>query len=283
MRCKIREKRVDCGDYTYVDLYPVYSEAPVQGRKRKAKYKETPETMQKLNDRNSKIKQEQIIHANFDNTSYKLEFTYNNQFLPIAPKRAKMDIQNLIRVFQRMYKKAGVELRYMYVTQYGEKSGRVHHHMIMTGGVSREQLIKAWGMGRMNIDELQFIETGVADLSAYIGRDDEKQKKKELPELWKKRWCGSKNLKKPVEKLIRDNVIRQKDVKFIQSNYYEKGLVTAECKKTIEDRYEGYSLSEVEVCNNEINKGVYIHLKLYRTDSPLLAWLKPALKKKRKV
>ena len=32
---------------------------------------------------------------------------------------------------------AGLELKYVYTTEYGRKSGRVHHHLVINGGIDR--------------------------------------------------------------------------------------------------------------------------------------------------
>lgn len=283
MKSKIRERQTIAGDYSYIEYYPVF-EIPSSGGKRKNKYKATSAQQQHLNERNSRIKLEQTIHTNFDDTSYTIHPTYDDAFLPLSDKCARHDMQNYIRRIRRIFEAAGLDkdaLKYIYVTQYGEQSGRCHHHIIISGGVPREKLIEAWGMGRVNVDNLQFNESGVADLAEYIGREGGKKKKSPMPEVWKKRWCGSKNLKKPKVK-TRDNVIRRKDIKYIDDNCYEKSLVTVACRKTIEDRYEGYTLNECEVIRNEINNGVYVRMKLYRTESPLLAWRKTLFEKAKK-
>ncbi len=273
MKSKIREKRTDAGDFAYIEYYPVF-EVPSAKGKRKNKYNTTSEQQKKLNERNSCIHLEQIIHTNFDDKSHTIHPTYDDAFLPISPERARLDIQNYIRRIRRLFEGAAVELKYIYVTQHGEKSGRCHHHIIVSGGVPRELLIKAWGMGRVNIDNLQFNECGVADLALYIGREDKKKNQPvDTSFVWGKKWCGSKNLIKPVVK-TRDNVIRKRDVSYIDKNCYEKGLITAECRQTIETRYNGYTFSECEVIRNDVNAGTYIRLKLYKTDSPLLAWRK---------
>lgn len=250
MQCKYREKLVIAGDMIFGAVYPTFRAAG----KRRGKFKETSDIQKKLNDRHAREMLTWTIHANFDNSAVVFTPTYSDECYPEDEKQFSKDIRNFIARVGRMYKRMGHEFKWICVRAYGEEHGRLHLHFIFSGGVDYSMIKRAWGMGRCNYKQLEFDECGVVDLSAYLS--DQRH-------VGARRWSGSRNLVKPVEKT---NV-----------HTYTKQEINeiADCgnpHKRFADNYSGYYLSEFPTIEkNPINAGVYMTFIMYKPDSKNLA------------
>ena len=280
MKKKIREIKTDAGDFKYVSVIPVYS-VPVAGSKRKVKFKPTSDAVEKINERNRQLYFEQLIHANADDLTLTLTLTYDDDFLPDGVEQIRKDIQNWIRRAGRLYKKNNAELKYIYVSQYGEERGRPHHHVLISGGVDEKELLKSWDMGIYSeVKKIEYNEKGAAGLAHYISRDMSADLDK--PIIWRKRWSCSRNLKKN-DISSRDGVFSQKDVKFIADNFAERDILSVSARDRLEKRYAGYTLCGVDLHVSGYNGDKYIYLKFYKSDTPLLSeWRGQILKAKSK-
>lgn len=158
-------------------------------------------------------------------------------------------MQNFIRRLKRFRKKSRLPaLKYVAVTEIGKNTGRVHHHIIMSGGVDITDLAALWGRGYTTAKPLQFDECGIVGIAIYLVKE---------PVLGK-RWCGSKNLEKPKES-SRDGRISKRRVREICEN--ENG-----CREIIESLYPGYKLAEYHRYLNDVNGGYYLTVRMHRID-----------------
>ena len=176
-----------------VQIYPVFKSG--SGR-RKAKFKPTSEVQEKLNAKNSANYLSRLINLNFTKKDYELHLVYDDEFLPNSYERAEKDVINFLRRAKRLYQKVGADLKYIYGTEVGEKSGRLHHHITISGGVSRDMLEGLWKYGFANTKALNFKKTGAAGLAHYVT----KQK------ISKRRFSCSKNLLRPEPKERTGNI-----------------------------------------------------------------------------
>lgn len=249
MQCRYREKIVYAGDMAFGVVYPAYRKPGT----RRGKYRETTEVQAKLNERKARERLTWLAHANFGKGDYALHLTYAD--VPDTEEQFENDIKNYIQRIRRLYRKAGCELRYIYVLEYSEV-GRAHVHMLVTGGVGRDALEEAWGKGRANCDRLQFNECGIVDLARYLVKEGRKK--------GQRRWAGSKNLVKPVEK-VNAHVWSRKQLKEVDD--------MPNPHKAFADKYPGYWLAEFPaVYKNGFNGGYYMTFVLYRPDGENLAW-----------
>ena len=222
----IREKRIYCGEeYLEVDIVPV-TNMPEAGKGKKGK---SSQAQKNLNDKRSKRRFVQIANTNFGADDLHISATYNEEHLPITLEEAERNVHNYLdRVKRRMKRVTGQDLKYMLVTEYTpeEEEGqltlegmedkqtravRIHHHIILNGGLSRDDLELMWSttrinwkkvqndpeyrktvdyLGFVNCDRLQPNENGIEGLVNYINK-----RKKGC-----KKWSTSMNLKKPKEK-----------------------------------------------------------------------------------
>ena len=240
MRCYYREKQYICGDYTDVQIYPVYAKA----KQRRSKAKPTSEAQEKLNEKNKHQRLSRLIHTNFTSRDMALHLTYADEYHPESPERAKKDIQNFLKKLGRRYSKLGKELKYIWVCETGKRSGRIHFHVTLSEGLSRDAIESLWQFGYANTKRLKFTEDGLTGLSVYMTKQ----------QLLFKSWSASRNLKKPVEK--------QNDYKYSASavkEIVEQDMILDFCKN-----YPGFGISDFETVANGNNGGYYISARLYR-------------------
>lgn len=240
MRCLYREKMYICGDYADVQIYPVFVDKKIKHRGKRAK--PTSETQERLNADNAARMLTRLLNTNFTPADYALHLTYKEQ--PQDADEAMRNVQNYLRRLRRLYTKRGITLKYVWVTEAGKKSGRIHHHLVISGGVDRNTIENMWGKGRANSRALQFDENGLAGLSNYIVKEP----------LTSKRWSCSRNLDKPE--------VRQTDYKITQRQAHEL-IRDADNREPFEALYPDYFVSQVETYNNEINRGAYLFIRLY--------------------
>lgn len=239
-----REQVYVCGEYMDADIYPVFQK-PGARRKR---CKPTSEIQAKLNQRNAEKKLTRLVHNNFTENDIALHLTYRNGEEPENEADALRVLGNFIKRLKRRYKKAGKELKYISCTEYGKKTGRVHHHLIINGGYDRDEIEKLWGRGYANSKRLQFEEDGVTGLARYIAKDKH----------FFKRWNQSRNLDIP-EPAQYDGQLSMDDIAEIKEAIESKNAY-----QYFEERYPDFELVEAVYTQNNINRGIYIHFEMRR-------------------
>lgn len=239
-----REQVYVCGEYMDADIYPVFQK---QGARRK-RCKPTSEIQAKLNQRNAEKKLTRLVHNNFTENDIALHLTYRNGEEPENEADALRVLGNFIKRLKRRYKKAGKELKYISCTEYGKKTGRVHHHLIINGGYDRDEIEKLWGRGYANSKRLQFEEDGVTGLAHYIAKDKH----------FFKRWNQSRNLDIP-EAAQCDGQLNMDDIAEIKEAIDSKSAY-----QYFEERYPDFELVEAVYTQNNINRGIYIHFEMRR-------------------
>ena len=177
-RTFVRETAYVCGNYMDADIYPVFQ----QPGSRRSRSRPTSAIQERLNQRNAERKFARLANLNFGEGDYALHLTYAET--PESAEDAVRLVRNYIRRINRRRKKAGLEsCRYLLTTERGKKSGRIHHHLIISGGLSRDEMEEVWGRGRANCLRLQFDrDSGITGLSMYITKD----------RAMYKRWSGSR-------------------------------------------------------------------------------------------
>lgn len=237
-----------------VDLFPVFQPYSLTtGKKvRRRKCRPSSDVQAALNQHRAERRLIRLIHANFTEEDLTLHLTYRQGWLPDSDDRAKKDVQNYLKRLKRKYAKRGCELKYICVTEKGTRSGRYHHHLIVNGtsGVSRDELERMWKFGRANSRRLQFGEDGVAGLAVYILKS---------AEVWGKRWCASRNLSEPQEKVY-DYKMTKRDAAACAASF-------GGAMSVVEKLYPGWELVSLpREIENEVNGGYYITLRLRRVN-----------------
>lgn len=239
-----RETIYYTGEYLDGEMYPVWQPA---GKRRK-KCRPTSEIQERINQRNAEKKVQRILRLNFSEGDLTLTLTYRPGEEPEDAEQARRAAQNFAKRLKRLYRKQGLELKYLYATECG-KSGRWHHHFVLTGGVDRDAIEKAWGKGYANSKRLQLEEDGLAGLSKYIVKE----------RRFYKRWSGSRNLEQP-EPVQLDGQLSMFEAEDA-ADAIERGQEHA----WFEKRYPGYELIEARCDRNSINRGVYIWFEMRKS------------------
>ena len=244
MRCLYRETTHKCGEtYLDVDIYPVYEKQRGRGPKRNP----TSEVQKTLNQRNSQKKLVRLLNTNFTHRDIRFDLTYAPEHLPDTPKRGIELVRNFFRRVKRLRAKMGLSpLKYVMVTEYGEEHGRLHHHVIMSGGVDVSVLAELWGLGYTTAKPLQFDDRGLVDLATYLTKQS----------AIKKLWSSSRNLEHPETK--------SRDGKITAHRVQEWSMSANDNRIQIEARYPGYRLVDCIPYINDVNGGVYLALHLIK-------------------
>ena len=245
-RMGYRTRTVVAGPRLEVEVYPVFGREAA-GRARAAKIAgNTPEAMKKLNRERAIRHLIQLADANLTDQDIHLTLTYRN-----APTedRAWSDVDNFLRTVKRRRKQYGMTpLKYFYTVE-GNESGskeKLHAHVLMSGGISREELEAIWGNGWANADRLQPDERGLEAIIRYITKDQEKRK-----------WHRSRNMVQPKQRTS-DSKVSNAKVKRIARGF------EAEAKEIMEKLYPKYRYVDVKVTVSDSVDGAYIRVLMRR-------------------
>ncbi|GIP17797.1 hypothetical protein J40TS1_34390 [Paenibacillus montaniterrae] len=224
MRSCIREKKIYCGKkYMEVDIYS-HTSLPTP-RKRSKKGKVSAPKQKNLNDKNAKRYFVQLLNTNFGEGDLHVSLTYAE--LPDTIEAAEKEVSKYIRRIAYKRKKEGLDpLKYVLITEYrtgkdDEKPVRIHHHIIMNGGLDRDEIEELWRkpkkkgqkkgdrIGFVNADRLKPNEYGLEAIARYLMKNPN----------GKKRWSSSQNLERPeystndhkysrrqVERIVKDEI-----------------------------------------------------------------------------
>ena len=167
------------------------------------------------------------VNANFHPGDYHLTLDYSDSNRPDTIEAAKDDREFFLRRLRYRYRKAGIPLKYIIVTEWGKTRKGLHHHMIINRGVDMEDIRKIWKKGRVHFDPLD--DTGnYSELAAYLLK-----KRKQWKEMGGtgRQWTGSRNLIRPktVKKIIRMDV------------YYERPKPRKGYVLDVKSEHEGFT------------------------------------------
>lgn len=268
-----REKKIDCGDYREVDVIPRTENAEKAVKGKRGKKKKVTEPKQKdLNDKNARRYLVQLGNGNFGVGDLHVTCTYSSEYLP-DEEEAEVIVKNYLRRIAYRRTRLGLgPLKYILVTEYGyskekDKIIRVHHHIIMNGGLSRDDVELMWTtdrinwikagndeayragikqMGWVNADRLQVNDNGIEGLCMYITKNPN----------GKKRWSSSRNLERPVQHPPADSKYSKKQIEnAAKSNDLGRDF--------FEKQFQDYDIKEIKVEYYE-QTGWHIYMKMWR-------------------
>lgn len=239
-RMGYRTRTIKAGPRLEVEIFPIFGREDT-GRARAARQNVTPEKVQRLNEERSKRRLVRLADANFTEQDIHLTLTYRQ-----APKyeQAQKDVKNFLRTVKRKREQRGMsELKYIYTIE-GDDDGtreRIHIHMLMSGGIQREELEKIWARGYANADRLQPNENGLEAIARYITKQQKNRRK----------WCRSRNLKQPKQRTS-DSKVSNGKVKRLATDFPN------EAKGIMEKLYPGYCHIKTTLRYSDAVDGAYI-------------------------
>ena len=258
-RMGYRRRTTKAGSRIEAEVYPVFGRNDRE-KARAARRNITPEAQQKLNVERSARHLILLVEENFSEKDLAMGLNY--QGTPPDDDRVRKDLRNFLNKVKRLREKRGLpELKYIYaiggdeMPSPGYSGKRPHVHLILSGGMTREELEEIWkkgnpGHGATNCDRLQPNEDGLEGIARYLmkQRFDRPEKKNA------KKWSRSRNLKAPWKSSCRtsDCKISNGRVKRIAFDFLNHA------KETMEKLYPGYTLQKTQVNYSDVVDGVYI-------------------------
>lgn len=241
------------GDRMECEIYPVFGRDDEQ-KARAAKKNTTPEKQKRLNDERARRRLIQLADANFTEKDIHLTLTYRHETtLPACRK----DVRNFLLRVKRYREKHGLqELKYIYTIEgktelsKGFPVSRIHIHMLMNGGLSRELLEEMWELGYANADRLQPTERGLEEIASYIIKEARNRD-------GARKWSASRNLKQPLRRTS-DAKTSNRMVKLIAQD------IRNEAKEQTEKLYPRYRFVDCKVYYSDQLDGVYIRILMRR-------------------
>ena len=252
-----RRKTTVSGPRIDAEVYPVFGRHQ-RGELRRAKSRITPEAQQRVNDERSRLHLIQLVETNFSEKDVAVGLDYAGA--APTPERVDKDVRNFLARVKRRRARMGLpELKYIYaiggdeMPAPGYSGKRPHVHMIMNGGIDRDELEKMWRNGRANCDRLQPRDEGLGGIAVYFT----KQKQDRAPKKGVRKWRGSRNLKQPVRR-SRDARMPNNRVRRIAYDFRN------EAKAVMEKLYPGYVLQDCQVRYSDVVDGGDIRCVLRR-------------------
>ena len=252
-----RRRTTVSGPRIDAEVFPVFGRNQ-RGDLRRAKSQITREAQQRANDERSRMRLIQLIETNFGEKDVAITLSYDGE--APDPGRVDKDVRNFLNRVKRARAKRGLtELKYILaiggdeMPAAGYSGKRPHVHMIMNGGIGRDELEAIWGKGFANADRLQPRGDGLGGIATYFTK--QKQDRPEKPGV--RKWRGSRNLKQPVRR-SRDARMPNSRVKRIAYDFRN------EAKEVMEKLYPGYVFQDCQVRYSDVIDGVYIRCVLRR-------------------
>ena len=230
------------------EVYPIFNKKDFQEFKVKRKSRKAQKN---LNDRNSRKQFIRLINSNFTKDAYIMHLTYSNENLPPSIEDAEKEVYKLIRkINYRRKKKKLQNAKYIYVTEYDlQKKIRVHHHLIIDGGIDRKVMKDLWTNGiRTKVEELEPDEYELSGLANYLSKDPK----------GKKRWKSSKGLKKPKERKSYTSFSKKKIRNMIADD--------TNVSVYMNSNYKSKTYLDHEIRYNKVNHMYYIYVRMRKKD-----------------
>lgn len=157
--------------------------------KRAKREEETSEKQRRENEKNALDRLRWLINTNFVAGDFHIVLTYKGA-APIPEEAAKL-LSAYLRKLRNEYRKIGIELKYIAVTEY--EANRIHHHVIINKA-DTELISSLWKHGRVRFTPLDNMGDYSA-LASYLIKETKRTYKD--GKASGKRWNASRNLKQP--------------------------------------------------------------------------------------
>lgn len=191
---KQRRKVITAGRYCRAIQYTMIPEPDVR-RTRAPKTLISSCAQEALNLRHSWQKLKAAIAANFSPSDLVVTLSYCDESLPPTRKDAESRLKLFIRHLRAARRENGNELKYMYVTESGHSSGRLHHHIIINStGNDFSMIRRLWAKNGTSIDFSPIASKGFAGWAEYLTKEPREHGRRYVGE---RMWRSSRGLIKP--------------------------------------------------------------------------------------
>lgn len=190
-------KTIDCGNIRFISNFI----APMLGnhRKRADRSLETSERVKKINEIHKVDYCEGMLHNNFAPLDWHIALTYDDEhYNGVDEERAKKDTRNFRKKLERRCKKAGIELKYLTMTECGVRSARWHHHYVLPHSISIEMMYECWDKGSIRILNTLYKDGNFRGLAEYYVDKTKGGQKEDTAPRYKHKYSFSRNCAKPI-------------------------------------------------------------------------------------
>ena len=246
-----RRRTTISGPRLDAEVFPVFGVGQ-KARLRRARSQQTSRAQQTANEERSRIRLIQLVEANFTKEDISIGLDYAGKKPSI--EKVDRDLKTFFEKVRRRRRKYGLpELKYIAaiggdeMPSKGYSGTRPHAHVIMNGGIDRDELEEMWKHGRANCDRLQPRDEGLGGISVYFT----KQMQDRPPKKGVKKYRTSRNLKQPIRR-TRDAKMPNSRVRRIAYDFENQA------KTVMEKLYPGYVLQQCSVRYSDVVAGVYI-------------------------
>lgn len=264
-----RTRTTSAGPMVYVDCFPVWDTQRHTAAQAEAKKEAHRKAQEKLNRKNAKKKLVQLVNANFVKGDLIVCCEYPLDGQPQDDEQAKRDITNYVKRIVYLRRKRGLPpIKYIYITEVtvSERFGvRYHHHIIMSGGISREEAEERWLKkhgGRCNSKSAQPGEKHLSGFACYLTQDKrdrsmEKDGRNPQQKAIRRSWNSSKNLREPAQSVADKKISIRKAGRIAETmdNFDRAREIFAKL-------YPDCELLEVTARRSRWAAGVYIYAEL---------------------
>ena len=235
-----REKLFSVKSGEYIEpCINIYSDEQekVSRLKRAKKTKATEPKVKKLNDEYSRQYFRLLLNGNFGQGDYQMFLSYDEEHRPADRTAAIKDRQKFVARLRTLYKKHGIEFKNLAITETGVKSGFLHHHHVVPGGIDRNLIEEKWGKGIANCRRLQKrSDRWLNDFATYLMKSQSNAEKGE------RCWSGSRNLVKPDVRICdNDRINRRRLRELVEARNND------DVQRAAEKIYKGYRLIDWRV------------------------------------
>ncbi|MCB7064132.1 hypothetical protein LI031_09795 [Enterocloster citroniae] len=204
-----------------------YNDGKLTGQKEKRtkRGKPTSEKQAEINRKHSLRILTWIMDANFSGADLYVTYSFAKDKRPGDPKKFRACVKQFLKQLRKIYRNAGVILKYIWVGERGER-GAEHIHMVQSGGIDIRCLKIAWPHGWINVVPMD--ESGsYHKLASYFIEYSDKTMRTE-GRLQGKRYNPSQNLVRPEPEKDKVNKSRRIDpgaIKVPKGYYLDKESV----------------------------------------------------------
>lgn len=166
----------EIGDIRMVSkYYPGNFGAP--GVRRADRRRRTSEEVRKNNERARIRKLQRIILANFRN-GRTVHLTYRQDERPETMEEAMQQRKDFLKAMRKACRAAGIEWKFIIVTERGKRGQALHHHMIVEDRTEPIDILrtisKLWKHGRVASTKMEEDEDAFATLADYLLKKETK-------------------------------------------------------------------------------------------------------------
>lgn len=204
---------------------------------RQDNFRETPKSMEEVNERNAVTTLRRILSNNFENGDFHIVLTYARE-VGADLFSAKEYLARFHRLARTLYRAHDTEYKYVANTEVG-KSSNVHHHLVINAIPGKDpyrflgELADCWGHGRM-VYSCVYTAPDFGELAAYLLKKTSNTFYMDIPGAATQRYNCSRNLYRP-EPVIEEVAARtwRKNPRPIKGYYIdEHSIINRECPFT---------------------------------------------------